>query len=116
MLPSRPHSAMTRSARLLRIGLLFLLLGSFVGLQTASSVSIHPHEHAGPHSHCCVACHAGHLPATQAISGIRLVLPTCTEWRVPSEHVVRAPQAQGVVCSCRAPPRLSFSSSELFYS
>jgi hypothetical protein len=99
-----------------RIALLVLLLGSFVGLQTASAISIHPHEHAGAHSHCCVACHAGHLPATQATSAIRIALPTCTEWHVHTEHLVRAPQAEGVASSCRAPPRLSFSSPKLFWS
>lgn len=110
MSPSADATRKAETKSWARIALLLLLLASFIGIQTASAVTIHPHEHEGPHSHCCVACHAGHLPATQAAAPLGVILPSRTEWRAQAEDYRNPGQAQSVVRSCRAPPVASFSS------
>src|SRR5947209_20103864 len=63
------------SRSLWRVVLVTLVLVCFAGLQTASLVVDHPHEHGGPHSHCCPICHASHVPGMQAVAGVQLAAP-----------------------------------------
>src|SRR4051794_34209559 len=92
-----------------RITFLVLLLACFVGLQTASAVEIHPHQHGGLHSHCCVACHAGHFPATQAVLRILVSPAQCTGWHSQSEHRHMTGDGVGIFRCSRAPPTSVFS-------
>ena len=98
---------MARCSPWLRVFIVFVLL-CFAGLQTASVVVEHAHEHGGPHSHCCPICHASHVPAMQAVAGVRVAAPAGVRWQ-PSPERVRVRTVRRVsLNSSRAPPQLVF--------
>jgi hypothetical protein len=86
--------------------LLLFVLACFAGLQTATAVDLHSHEHAGPHQHCCSVCHAGHLPALQTAGGCPLAPPTALEWRGCGADTLIAAYDLADFHPSRAPPSL----------
>jgi len=80
-----------------------LLLVSFACVQTAIALDFHHHEDGGPHSHCCPACHAGHLPALQS-EKIEFSAPLSTAWHKASDPQVLPHGCFDVSHSSRAPP------------
>jgi hypothetical protein len=93
-----------RRAPWLRAFILFVLL-CFAGLQTATVVVNHPHEHTGPHSHCCPICHASHVPAMQAVAGIAVSAPGAVQWHTGAQDVRVASANPIALHSSRAPPQ-----------
>lgn len=82
---------------------IFLLL-CFAGLQTATTIVDHAHEHGGPHSHCCPICHAGHVPAMQPTATVRIVAPETIQWSPCAERILLAAGTDVFLNSSRAPP------------
>ena len=80
-----------------------LLLVSFACVQTAIALDFHHHDDGGPHSHCCPACHAGHLPALQS-NRIEFSAPASTEWHLGTNPQVLPNCCCDVSHSSRAPP------------
>ena len=89
-----------------RLVLLFFVLLCFAGLQTATAIDLHPHQHAGPHQHCCGICHAGHLPALQAAAACPLAPPTALESRGAAPEAASLGDSLADFHLSRAPPAL----------
>jgi hypothetical protein len=83
--------------------MVLLLLACFAGLQTASAITVHSHDH-GDTGHCCVICHAGHLPALEGDVAPDAAPAAVAEWRVWREEAARAGDPAPVLNSSRAPP------------
>ena len=84
--------------------LVLLVLFAFVSLQSAAAIVEHPHSHSKNHSHCCAACHAGHLGVLQPGADLGLAPPAAPESRLrplkycaPAEYLV-------IPSPSRAPP------------
>ena len=92
--------------RLCRVVLLLFVLVCFAGIETATAVDLHPHEHAGPHRHCCAVCHAGHLPALQTAAGCPVTPPTKLEWRGAAPDTLPGGDGLADFHPSRAPPAL----------
>ncbi len=96
------HRWADRVRPITRVGLLLVLLASFIALQAAA----HLHDGDATHNHDCQVCQAGHLPVLQGKAVVNLGPPARPEWRVvrlveelPAEsrslpHPSRAPPAE----------------------
>jgi hypothetical protein len=87
----------------MRTALVLLLLACFAGLQTASAITVHSHDHANG-DHCCAVCHAAHLPALQAPIALNAAPITLSEWRCWREQAVRAGDRSPALDLSRGPP------------
>ncbi len=83
--------------------LVLLLLVCFAGLQTASAVTVHSHDH-GTAWHSCVICHAGHMPALQSAVAPNATPAAITEWRLRHENTPAATDPLPSLNFSRAPP------------
>jgi hypothetical protein len=92
-----------------RVILVYVLLIGFTGLQTAREIESHPHQHSGPHAHCCPACHAGHLPLVQALPIFEVSAPVAMAWRSWEEPKQLAGEYVAAFTPSRAPPTTFFS-------
>ena len=81
-----------------------LVLFSFVGLQTASVVVDHHHEHSGSDTHCCPACHAGHLPVLQTAPEVHIAPLAIVEWHGPQALQLLQSASLPALSFSRAPP------------
>jgi hypothetical protein len=86
-----------------RTALVLLLLVCFAGLQTASAITAHSHDH-GNGRHCCVICHAGHVPTLGATVAPDPAPPSVTEWRSWREEVIVPGDPSPALNRSRAPP------------
>ena len=91
------------SARWLRCALVLVLLACFAGLQTAAAITAHSHDHPDT-GHCCVMCHAGHLPALEAAIAPDATPAAVVEWRSWREQPALAGDQALVLNFSRAPP------------
>jgi hypothetical protein len=87
-----------------RTAFVLLVLLAFVTIQSAAAVVEHPHNHGKDHSHCCTACHAGHLGVLQASGELRLSPPSVAESRLWLHEYRAAIESPGVPSPSRAPP------------
>jgi hypothetical protein len=86
-----------------RMILALTVLACFVLIQDPAAEALHHHSHSGAHTHCCPACHGGHLSALQGM-GVAIPAPSTSEWNVISNQLpasVRLIHSSG---SSRAPP------------
>jgi len=65
------------------------------------------HAHRGVPTHCCAACHAGHLPLIEPAVAVKVLPPTRNDWFDSSDEFQRQREALAVICHSRAPPSLS---------
>src|ERR1700716_3280548 len=68
---------------ILRPALILVLLVCFAVLQTASVIDNYSHGHEGSHTHCCPACHSGHLPVALVIANFKVapqIVSEYTQW------------------------------------
>lgn len=91
------------AVRWVRPALVLLLLACFAGVQTAAAITVHSHDH-GNGDHCCVICHAAHLPALEAAIAPDTTPATITEWRCWREEPVLPGDQSPVLNFSRAPP------------
>src|SRR5436305_2566600 len=96
---------MTRARRISvwRAVFIVCLLLCFTGLQSASVVLDHAHEHGNAHSSCPI-CHATHVPALHAIATVQVPAPGSVSWRRSREDVPVASTLSPSLNSSRAPP------------
>ena len=94
-----------------RVLLTWLLLVAFVAIQSAAAMDIHDHQHAGSHTRCCAACHAGYLPALQTEGTVQVAPPSATEWQAASADVSLIDLHLFSPDSSRAPPAIILSHS-----
>ncbi len=90
------------SVRWLRPALVLLLLAWFVGIQTASAITVHSHDHDAGHG--CVICHVAHLPALEAAIAPDATPAAIIEWRTWREEPVLPGDQALVLNFSRAPP------------
>ena len=95
---------MANRANLWSSVLVALVLISFVGLQTASVVVDHHHEHSGSDTHCCPVCHAGHLPVLQTAPEVHIAPLAIVEWHGPQTPQLLQSACLPALNSSRAPP------------
>jgi len=113
--PMRPHSigvysASSSSARLRspcqskwRTILVFTVLACFVLIQDPAAEVFHNHSHSGAHTHCCPACHGGHLSAVRGAS-LAIPGPSTSEWHDVSNELTATFRLTDSSASSRAPP------------
>ena len=89
-------------ARWLRPALVLLLLAWFAGIQTASAITVHSHEHDAGHG--CVICHVGHVPALEAAIAPDAAPAAIVEWRSWREEPALPGDQSRVLNFSRAPP------------
>ena len=87
-----------------RTALVLLVLLAFVTLQTAAAIVEHPHNHGKDHTHCCAACHAGHLGVLKTASNPRLTPPAMAEARLLPRECRTPADYLGVPSLSRGPP------------
>ena len=81
-----------------------LILCAVVGVQSAAAMDVHDHHHAGSHTRCCVACHAGYLPALHDGGHVQVAPPSATEWRPAARDESVDDLRPNSPDSSRAPP------------
>jgi hypothetical protein len=87
-----------------RTVLVLVILLAFVTLQSVTVIVEHPHNHGKDHSHCCAACHAGHLGVLQAAADLRPSPPDLAETRLRPREYPTPFTYLGVPNPSRAPP------------
>ena len=99
------RTAFGRTGSVRHIGLRLLLLAAlsaFVAYQDPAA-SLHVHSHAGPHTHCCAACHSGQF---MAVPAAEMVVPcdALSAWCTLDVAQPRPGNAAILASSSRAPP------------
>ncbi len=87
-----------------RATLALLVLLAFTCLQTAAAIADHPHNHGKDSSHCCAACHAGHLGLIQPAGDLSIYPPAASEPRLWVQESCAVFDYLGIPSPSRAPP------------
>lgn len=102
------YSAWVRRSWWRQLGLrllLFAVLTAFVAVQDPAA-SLHEHSHAGPHTHCCAACHFGLFLAIPAAAPA-LPFDSAAGWFTRRAAQPQLGNPAVIANSSRAPPAAS---------
>jgi hypothetical protein len=103
MADSRPYTRGRTRRRKLSALLVLAVLASFVLVQTAAAISVHP-DHDGPNDHCCAACHGGHYPVLKTTEIVHVTRFAVAAWHQLNDDERPVSREWIAVNSCRAPP------------
>ena len=85
-----------------KLALVLLIVYSTLTSQSAASTIAHTHR--GVPSHCCGACHAGHLPLVAAANAVKFAIPLSVSWLEVSNADGKHELKLIVLRQSRAPP------------
>jgi hypothetical protein len=86
-----------------RMILVCVVLSCFVLIQASAAEVLHNHSHSGAHTHCCPACHAGHLLVVPG-TNVAVQAPSNSEWHTAADELPAAMRRTFCAGSSRAPP------------
>src|SRR5216684_6703455 len=87
-----------------RPALIVVLLACFAALEAASAVENYSHRHGGSHTHCCPACHPGHLAVALVVAHLKVAPPAVTEHTPWHEDDRVSAETLATSSLSRAPP------------
>ena len=86
----------------MRALLVFAVLACFFLVQNPAAEVLHNHSHSGAHTHCCAACHGGHLAVPR--TSLHFHAPFTSTWNVVAGELRAAVRLSTSASSSRAPP------------
>ena len=78
-----------------------IVYGTLTSQSAATTIA---HTHRGVPSHCCGACHAGHLPLLAAANAVKFAFPVRVSWLEVSNVSTGSTDKIIVLRHSRAPP------------